>query len=46
MAQDDLIGNAPTEWVVEWAERQGLWEVNSERALDQAMSLAADLFGG
>jgi hydroxymethylglutaryl-CoA lyase len=46
MAQDDLIGNAPTEWGVEWAERQGLWEVNSERALDQAMSLAADLFGG
>ena len=46
MAQDDLIGNAPTEWVVEWAEKQGLWEVNSERALDQAMSLAADLFGG
>ena len=46
MAQDDLIGNAPTEWIVEWAQQQGLWEVNSERALDQALSLAADLFGG
>ena len=46
MAQDDLIGNAPSEWIVEWAQQQGLWEVNSERALDQALSLAADLFGG
>ena len=46
MAQDDLIGNAPTEWIVEWAQRQGIWEVNSARALDQALSLAADLFGG
>ena len=46
MAQDDLIGNAPTEWIVEWAQQGGLWDVNSELALDQALSMAADLFGG
>lgn len=46
MAQDDLIGNAPTEWIVEWAQQGSLWDVNSELALDQALTMAADLFGG
>ena len=45
MAQDDLVGNAPTERLVEWAEQKGLWKAKSSQALDQAQSLAADLFG-
>ena len=44
MAQDDLVGNAPTEWIVEWAEKEGLWTVNQTHALNQSLSLAADLF--
>ena len=44
MAQDDLVGNAPTEWIVEWAEKKGLWSVEQAHALDQSLSLAADLF--
>ena len=44
MAQDDLVGNAPTEWIVEWAEKNGLWSVDQTHALDQSLSLAADLF--
>ena len=44
MAQDDLVGNAPTEWIVEWAEKKGLWSVDQSHALDQSLSLAADLF--
>ena len=45
MAQDDLVGNAPTERLVEWAEQKGLWKAKSSLALDQAQSMAADLFG-
>ena len=45
MAQDNLVGNAPTERLVEWAESLRLWEVASAQALDQVQSLAADLFG-
>jgi hypothetical protein len=30
--------------LVEWAERQGLWSVKDASALDQAQSMAADLF--
>ncbi len=45
LAQDDLVGNAPTERLVEWAESLRLWEVASAQALDQVQSLAADLFG-
>ena len=44
MAQDDLVGNAPTEWIVEWAEASDLWRPLQPQALDQALSLAADLF--
>lgn len=44
MAQDDLVGNAPTELVVEWAEKMGLWSTKNGAALDQAQSLAASLF--
>ena len=45
MAQDHLVGNAPTEWIVEWGQKSKLWDVTSARALDQALSMAADLFG-
>ena len=45
MAQDDLVGNAPSERVIEWARQNGLWQPDSLSALDQAESLAADLFG-
>ena len=45
MAQDDLVGNAPSERVIEWARQSGLWQPDSLSALDQAESLAADLFG-
>ena len=41
---DDLVGNAPTEWVVDWAEKEHLWKVSNASALDQSLSLAADLF--
>ena len=44
MAQDDLVGNVPTEWIVEWAGKSGLWQPAQPQALDQALSLAADLF--
>lgn len=44
MAQDDLVGNVPTEWIVEWAGKSGLWHPAQPQALDQALSLAADLF--
>ena len=44
MAQDDLVGNVPTEWIVEWAGKTGLWQPVQPQALDQALSLAADLF--
>lgn len=46
MAQDDLVGNAPTEKVVEWAESEGLYRMMNPKAFDQAQSLAADLFQG
>ena len=45
MAQDDLVGNAPSEWIVQWAEKAELWKVSSPRGLDQSLSMAADLFG-
>ena len=44
MAQDDLVGNAPTERIIEWAQSEDLWTVANASALDQAQSLAADLF--
>lgn len=45
MAQDDLVGNAPTELMVQWACESDLWSVKDDKSLDQAQSLAADLFG-
>lgn len=44
MAQDDLVGNAPMERIIEWAQSEDLWTVANASALDQAQSLAADLF--
>lgn len=44
MAQDDLVGNAPTELLVEWAEKLGMWSTQDSSAWEQAQSMAADLF--
>ena len=44
MAQDDLVGNAPTEKMIELFTEKGLWSVKDERAWSQSQSLAATLF--
>ena len=43
-AQDDLVGNAPTERMIELFETLGLWEVKNKRAWSHAQSLAAEIF--
>ena len=44
MAQDDLVGNAPTEWIVEWASAKELWHPVNPHALDEGLTMASDLF--
>jgi len=44
MAKDDLVGNLPTERLVEHFEALGAWSVKDNRAWAQAQSIAADLF--
>ncbi len=44
MAQDDLVGNAPTEKLVELFTSKGLWSITDERAWSQSQSLAASIF--
>ena len=44
MAQDDLVGNAPTEKMIELFTSKGLWGVKNERAWSQSQSLAVSLF--
>ncbi|MEZ7836806.1 MAG: hydroxymethylglutaryl-CoA lyase [Flavobacteriales bacterium] len=44
MAQDDLVGNAPTEQMIELFTSKGLWSVKDERAWSQSQSLAASIF--
>tara|TARA_B110000459_G_scaffold204105_1_gene264387 strand:+ start:4578 stop:5447 length:870 start_codon:yes stop_codon:yes gene_type:complete len=44
MAQDDLVGNAPTEKMIELFTEKGLWSVKDERAWSQSQSLAATIF--
>ncbi|PCJ81547.1 MAG: hydroxymethylglutaryl-CoA lyase [Bacteroidetes bacterium] len=44
MAQDDLVGNAPTERMVELFTQNGLWNVANDRAWSQAQSMAASIF--
>ena len=43
-AQDDLVGNAPTERMIELFETLGLWDVKNKRAWSHAQSLAAEIF--
>ena len=45
MAKDDLVGNLPTERLVEHFEALEAWTVKDNRAWAQAQSIAADLFG-
>ena len=44
MAQDALVGNAPTERMVELFVNRGLWTVGNERAWDQSQNLASEIF--
>ena len=43
MAQDDLVGNAPTELIIQWVEANELWRVQNPVAWSEAQSLAASL---
>jgi len=45
-AQDDLVGNAPTERMIELFENLGLWDVKNKRAWSHAQSLSAEIFSG
>lgn len=44
LAQDELVGNMPTEKVVEHFCASGLWSVRNEKAWADAQSYAVDLF--
>ncbi len=44
MAKDELVGNLPTEQLVERFEALGAWSVKDPRAWAQAQSIAAELF--
>lgn len=44
MAQDDLVGNAPTEHLIQLFEKKGLWSVSNEKAWSQAQSHALEIF--
>ena len=44
MAQDDLVGNASTELIIQWAEANALWKVANPGAWSDAQNLAASLF--
>ena len=44
MAQDNLVGNAPTERMVELFRNQGLWNPLNENAWSQAQTHATEIF--
>jgi hydroxymethylglutaryl-CoA lyase len=44
MAQDDLVGNAPTEKMIEFFTSKNLWSIKNERAWSLSQSLAASIF--
>ncbi len=44
LAQDALVGNAPTEKLIEYFVKRDLWSVGNERAWDQSQSLASEIF--
>ena len=44
MAQDQLVGNIPTEQMIHYFERLEAWKLPNKRAWEHAMSIAVDLF--
>ena len=44
MAQDDLVGNAPTEHLIQLFEKKELWTVPNPKAWSQAQSHAMEIF--
>lgn len=44
MAQDELVGNAPTEKIIELFRSKGIWSPKSESAWSQAQSHATEIF--
>ncbi len=44
LAQDALVGNAPTEKLIEYFVKRDLWSVANERAWDQSQNLASEIF--
>ena len=44
LAQDALVGNAPTEKLIEYFVKRDLWSVGNERAWDQSQNLASEIF--
>jgi hydroxymethylglutaryl-CoA lyase len=44
LAQDALVGNAPTERMIELFVNRGLWSIGNERAWDQSQNLASEIF--
>lgn len=44
LAQDDLVGNAPTEKMIELFTSKNLWNIKNERAWSLSQSLAASIF--
>tara|TARA_B100001093_G_scaffold518605_1_gene604079 strand:- start:3001 stop:3870 length:870 start_codon:yes stop_codon:yes gene_type:complete len=44
MAQDELVGNIPTEQLISYFENFEAWKLPNQRAWEHAMSIAVDLF--
>jgi hydroxymethylglutaryl-CoA lyase len=44
LAQDALVGNAPTERMIELFVNRGLWTIGNERAWGQSQNLASEIF--
>jgi hydroxymethylglutaryl-CoA lyase len=44
LAQDALVGNAPTERMIELFVNRGLWTIGNERAWEQSQNLASEIF--
>lgn len=44
LAQDELVGNIPTEQMISYFENLGAWKLLNKRAWEHAMSIAVDLF--
>ncbi|HJW16321.1 MAG TPA: hydroxymethylglutaryl-CoA lyase [Flavisolibacter sp.] len=44
MAQDDLIGNMNTEWIIDYLQQQGLINDINEAALEKCLAMASRIF--